>query len=139
MGFLKYVDYRCPRCGKNNNVVIPESSKSWWFLCSHCEEEILCRVTDNGYELPIRETILDVRKILGPGKFIANWEEAQNWGEEEADVIWYQGDFYIDVWKDEYHLILEAEEYTSSCLSELEYLLAEYKLACVGGKYKDLF
>ena len=138
MKLLKHINFICPKCGEESQNSVPASALKWWMHCDSCDYEVVCGIEGEGYELPVKDRILNVRLILGEGKFIPNWETAAEWG-DEADVIWYQGDFYIDVWADEYHLILESSEYTSQCLSDLEYLLAEYKLMCVGGKYKDLF
>lgn len=65
------------------------------------------------------------QRILGPWTYVEDHNELG-----EGPTLVYDKDLYISIWKDEYYLCIEGKEWTSQCLSQLEYILAEYRLNC---------
>lgn len=75
---------------------------------------------------------LGPRKILGPWEFVPRYDYAFN-----DPCLVYDGGFFIVLLDDEYDLVLGNQEWTSSCLADLEWRLAHYKL-CSEGLYQWL-
>lgn len=67
------------------------------------------------------------QRILGPWTYV---KEHNPSGLGEGPALVYDKDLYISIWKDTYYLCIEQKDWTSQCLSELEYILAEHRLNC---------
>lgn len=129
----------CPSCGRSEDFAATKDDKEGIMRrqCPFCDELRFFKfrqITESFgvFDLVGRSSILNVRKILGNPEFVASWDPQWN-GDDVSPALVYRNNYYIDIYKDGYHLILENQEFESQCLSELEYLLAEYVINSCGG------
>lgn len=68
-----------------------------------------------------------VENVLGSWTYMPNNDMAFG-----SPSLVYDGGYYIILLDDEYDLVLGNQEWTTSCLADLEYRLAHYKLCETG-------
>ena len=63
------------------------------------------------------------QEVLGPWKFHPDYPDSYGYA-----ALVYPDGYYIALLDDEYDLLIGNQEWTSSCLADLEWHLAKYKL-----------